>query len=84
MNFGELHLALLVVVDLSIKVIWLTSLISLGLMAIINACYLVIFDSINDISDDRIVNGLKITSIVGSIAILTFRQISSVRVFFQQ
>ena len=80
MNFGELHLALLVVVDLSIKTIWLTSLISLGLMAIINACYLVIFDSINNIPDDRIVNGLKITSIVGSIVILTFRQISSVRV----
>ena len=79
MKFGELPLAMVVLVDFAIKMVWLTSLISLCLMTITNVCYLVIFDTINNISDPKIVTTLKIVSIVASIVILMWRQFLLVR-----
>ena len=79
MKFGELPLAMVVLVDFAIKMVWLTSIISLCLMTITNVCYLVIFDTINNISDQKIVTTLKIVSIVASIVILMWRQFLLVR-----
>ena len=80
MIFGELPLPIVVLVDFAIKLVWLTSLISLCLMTITNACYLLIFDTINNISDAKIVTTLKIVSIVASIVILGWRQLLLVRI----
>ena len=79
MLFGELPLALVVLIDFAIKLVWLTSLIALCLMTITNASYLVIFDTINNISDAKIVTNLKTASIVASIVILMWRQFMLVR-----
>ena len=79
MIFGELPLPIVVLVDFAIKLVWLTSLISLCLMTITNACYLLIFDTINNIADAKIVTTLKIVSMVASIVILGWRQLSLVR-----
>ena len=80
MIFGELPLPIVVLVDFAIKLVWLTSLISLCLMTITNACYLLIFNTINNISDAKIVTTLKIVSIVASIVILGWRQLLLVRI----
>ena len=77
--FGELPLAIVVVVDFAIKMVWLTSLISLCLMTITNACYLVIFDTINNIPDAKIVTALKTISTVVSLVTLMSRQVLLVR-----
>ena len=79
MIFGELPLAMVVLVDFAIKLVWLTSLIALGLMTITNACYLVIFDTMNNSADAKIVTTLKIVSTVASVAILMLRQFLLVR-----